>query len=99
MNRFQCSCGFAADDAESLGDHLGSVFDRADDIGTDGKPHAELSHASGPGCLCACGFTTADMADLNDHLLTVLIPPDGIGIDGNRHVPVDMAAPLDLHDR
>jgi hypothetical protein len=99
MSRFHCSCGFAIDDAESFGDHLGLVFDRYDDLGTDGSKHAELVHAGAPGYLCACGFATADRADFNDHLLIVVIPPDAIGIDGDKHIPVDTATPLHLYAR
>jgi hypothetical protein len=93
MSGYHCSCGFAIDDPDALADHLGWVFDRDDDIGTDGSPHAEISHPALPSHLCACGYTTTDAAELNDHLLLAVIPADGIGIDGNRHVLVDLATP------
>jgi hypothetical protein len=93
VSRFHCSCGHAIDDPESFADHLGWVFDRGDDIGTDGHPHAEITHTEPPAHLCACGHAAPDAADFNDHLLLMVIPPDGIGSDGARHVPVDPATP------
>jgi hypothetical protein len=99
MSQFHCSCGFAIDDAEGFADHLGWVFDRDDDIGTDGSRHAEIGQANQSGHLCACGFGAGDPAEFNDHLLLVVIPADGIGIDGDRHVPVDLATPHDWYAR
>jgi hypothetical protein len=93
MSAFHCSCGFAIDDTEAFADHFGWVFDRDDDIGTDGNSHAEISHGNLPGHLCACGFTAADAAEFNDHLLLVVIPADGIGLDGDTHVPVGLSTP------
>lgn len=93
MSRYHCACGFAIDDPEALADHLGWVFDRDDDIGADGSPHAEVTHAGMPAHLCACGYTTAGTADFNDHLLLMVIPSDGIGIDGCKHTLVDLATP------
>jgi hypothetical protein len=93
MSFFHCSCGFAIDDAEAFADHLGWVFDRDDDIGIDGDPHAEINPSGLSAHLCACGFSVADPGEFNDHLLFVVIPVDGIGIDGNRHVLVDPATP------
>jgi len=93
MSRYHCSCGFAIDDPEALADHLGWVFDHDDDIGTDGHPHAEVTHPGLPCHLCACGYTTSDAADFNDHLLIVVIPPDSIGTDGARHALTNPATP------
>jgi len=93
VSRYHCSCGFAIDDPEALADHLGWVFDRDDDIGTDGSRHAEVTHARLPAHRCECGYTTSDTADFNDHLLLMVIPADGIGIDGDRHALVDLATP------
>jgi hypothetical protein len=93
MSIFHCSCGFAIDDPEAFADHLGWVFDRDDDIGTDGIPHAEIIRNNESSHLCVCGFSATDAVEFNDHLLLVVIPTDGIGIDGNRHVPEDMATP------
>jgi hypothetical protein len=93
MSRFHCSCGFATDGTEFFADHLAWVFDPDDDIGNDGRSHAEVSHDSAPAHSCACGFTAADAAEFNDHLLIVVIPPDAIGLDGDRHVPLDTATP------
>jgi hypothetical protein len=94
MSIFHCSCGFAADKAESFGDHLGWVFDRDDDIGTDGSPHAEIAGRKPSGHLCSCGFTSPSAQEFNDHLLIMVITPDAIGLDGDRHVPVDTSTPL-----
>jgi hypothetical protein len=99
MSVFHCSCGFAIDDCEAFADHLGWVFDRDDDIGIDGKPHAEVIHDDLPAHLCGCGFVAIDAAEFNDHLLLVTIPSDGIGIDGDRHVPVDTGTPLNWYAR
>ena len=99
MSALHCSCGFASDHAEAFADHLGLVFDRDDDIGADGSPHSEISHAGLPVHLCACGFSAASATEFNDHLLIVVIPADGIGIDGDRHVPVDLATPRQLYAR
>jgi hypothetical protein len=94
MSQFHCSCGFAVDDAESLGDHFGIVFARDDDNGLDGLPHAEVDSAGTTGHWCSCGFEAADVPELDDHLLMVVIPADGIDHDGVRHVLIDTATPL-----
>jgi hypothetical protein len=94
MSRFHCSCGFAVDEAESFGDHLGWVFDRYDDIGTDGNNHAEISDSNISGHACACGFVCPDAHEFNDHLLIMVITSDAVGLDGDRHVPVDTATSL-----
>jgi len=93
MSQFHCSCGFAIDDPESFADHLVWVFDRNDDIGTDGHPHAEITHPNSSTHQCHCGYATTDPVDLNDHLLLVVIPPDNMGLDGARHVPIDPTTP------
>jgi len=93
MSNFHCSCGFAADSPELFADHLGWVFDRDDDIGNDGKPHAEIIPGSTSAHLCACGFTATEAAEFNDHLLIMVMPMNAIGIDGKRHVPLDITAP------
>jgi hypothetical protein len=87
LSLFHCACGHATDDPESFADHLGWVFDRDDDIGTDGYPHAEVTHPGPPAHLCACGYTTNDAADFNDHLLcatrrTVVSPVQRVGMRG-----------------
>jgi hypothetical protein len=97
VSAFHCSCSFATDEAESFGDHLGLVFDRDDDIGTDGNRHAEIFHEGLPGHLCVCGYASADPQEFNDHLLVIVLTADGIGIDGERHVPVDTATPHRWH--
>ena len=93
MSKFHCACGFATDGTELFADHLGWVFDPDDDIGNDGRVHAEISHDGALTHLCACGFTAVEAAEFNDHLLIVVIPPDSIGIDGQRHAPLDTATP------
>lgn len=93
MSRFHCSCGFAIDQAEEFGDHLRQAFARGDDIGTDGRVHAELGDARPGTQVCACGFAAVDRAELDDHLLIVFITDDSIGTDGERHVPADPSTP------
>jgi hypothetical protein len=99
MSCFHCSCGFAVDEAESFGDHLGWVFDRDDDMGTDGNRHAEIVGRNLARHLCACGFASPDAQEFNDHLLLIVIAPDAIGLDGNRHVPVDTSTALSWYVR
>lgn len=93
MSRFHCSCGFAIDRAEEFGDHLHQVFDRDDDIGTDGQVHRELADTAPASHACACGFAASDLADFDDHLLLAFITHDGVGTDGERHVPEDPSSP------
>jgi hypothetical protein len=93
MSKFHCSCGYATDATESFADHFGWVFDPDDDIGNDGRTHAEVSHGNAPAHLCACGFTATDATEFNDHLLIVVITPDATGIDGEKHAPLDTAVP------
>jgi hypothetical protein len=93
MSLFHCACGHAADDPESFADHLGWVFDRDDDIGTDGATHAEVTQPGAPAHRCSCGYSTSDAADFNDHLLFMVIPADSIGADGTRHALVDPTTP------
>jgi hypothetical protein len=94
MSIFHCLCGFAIDAPEGIADHLGWVFDRDDDIGTDGNPHAEIINDNPPGHLCLCGFKATDPGEFNDHLLIVVITEDAIGIDGGKHTLVDSATPF-----
>jgi hypothetical protein len=95
VSAYHCSCGFAINDADEFGDHLREMFDRDDDIGTDGRVHAEVAGGDDrqQRIVCACGFAAGDAAELDDHALLVLIPPDGIGNDEGKHVPVDPSTP------
>lgn len=93
MSFFHCACGFAIDDLDEYGDHLGEVFERPDDKGVDGLTHLELADTSQGRFVCPCGFAADDASDLDDHLLVMLITPGCIGADGKRHVLVDPSTP------
>jgi hypothetical protein len=107
MELIQCSCRYAAEDA-GFAEHLGEVFIPADDIGTDGQAHAEMSPdhvraASGrrgarslPGFTCLCGFFTEELAAFDDHLLAMFITADHVGTDGIRHAEAGTVEPLVL---
>lgn len=43
MSLYHCSCGCAADSASEFGDHFREVFIPADETGTDGQVHTELT--------------------------------------------------------
>ena len=98
MSLFHCSCGFAIDDPDELGDHFREVFAPEDDTGTDGCIHAELADSfSDAGRACSCGFATKDAGELDDHFLVLFVPSDHIGTDGRRHSVVDPATPDRWH--
>jgi hypothetical protein len=99
VSAFHCSCGFAIDEAEEFGDHFLAVFDREDDIGTDGHVHAEVSGGHKKPLVCACGFQAADAPEFDDHMLLVFTPSDNRGNDAERHVPVDTSTPVRLYLR
>lgn len=55
----------------------------ADDMGTDGQVHLELT----AGLKCQCGFTAVGPEGLDEHFRAVFpSPADRIGRDGHRHV-------------
>lgn len=97
MSAFHCSCGFAIDDPDLLGDHLRAVFERPDETGADGLVHDELVLPDDPdrppGVPCTCGHVCADAPDFDDHVLLKFTPPDGYGNDGCRHVLIDVSTP------
>jgi hypothetical protein len=107
MELLQCSCGYAGA-TDGLAEHVGEVFIPADDIGTDGQAHAEISadcvrataghpgSARVPGFTCLCGFFAEEPADFDDHLLAMFITPDRVGTDGTRHAEAGNAEPLVL---
>jgi hypothetical protein len=104
VSLFHCSCGFAADDPDELGDHFRVVFTPEDDAGTDGRVHAELADDSAQRAglpaaahVCSCGLATDDASDFDDHFLLAFIPPDHAGTDGRRHSVVDPATPDRWH--
>jgi hypothetical protein len=99
VSAFHCQCGFAIDDADEFGDHFRAVFDRTDDIGTDGQVHHETSPGHQKPMVCACGFQAADTPEFDDHLLLVFTPSDNRGNDAERHVPVDTSTPVRLYPR
>ena len=92
MNDYTCACGFRANTAADLGDHIGEMVIPLDDIAPDGRVHAEAGReergAVGPapaGWQCACGFTSGTATELDDHLLAAFTEPDATGLDGERH--------------
>ena len=104
MSLFHCSCGFAIDDPDELGDHFREVFTPEDDTGTDGRVHVELADDSAEragssvaGLTCPCGLVTGDASEFDDHFLLAFVPADHIGTDGRRHSVVDPATPDRWH--
>ena len=79
----QCSCGYAADDAEGLLDHLLEVFTSETDVGLDGRVHFEGDVR----LACACGFTAVTIAELDAHFFGAFVAPGRMGVDGVRHAP------------
>lgn len=100
MGDLQCACGYAGDAPEGLLDHFGEVFTPDDDIGGDGRVHAQaapdraLEYARLPDgehmprLVCLCGFGTDELPTFDDHLLVKFITPDRVGTDGHKHMPV-----------
>ncbi len=84
MSDYECGCGFQADSAADLSDHLGEVFLTGDDIAPDGRVHAEAGDGA-PGTRCLCGLTVGTGTDLDDHLLRAFTPDDCVGRDGAKH--------------
>jgi len=83
VNERRCLCGYAADDADGLSDHLLEVFTSENDVGLDGKVHFEED----AGLACACGFTAISIAELDAHFFAAFVAPGQIGLDGVRHAP------------
>ena len=83
MPATRCSCGFESMPDEELTDHLLTVFDPPDSLGTDGLIHQE--HAT---LTCSCGFPATSPEDLDDHFLTAFTPADSIARDGQKHQPI-----------
>ncbi len=83
MPATHCSCGFESRPDEELTDHLLTVFDPPDSVGTDGLIHTE--HAT---LTCSCGFEATSPEDLDDHFLAAFTPADAITRDGQRHQPI-----------
>jgi hypothetical protein len=94
-----CACGYASGEPGGLTDHFEEVFTPADDVGSDGRPHAQVAHDRAsdfarvpdggpvPRLVCLCGFGTDQQAEFDDHLLSMFITPDRVGPDGLRHAP------------
>src|SRR5215510_9109708 len=80
----RCSCGYAADDADGLSDHLLEVFTSKNDVGLDGRVHFEGDAR----LACACGFIAISIAELDAHFFRAFVAPGQIGQDGMRHAPV-----------
>jgi hypothetical protein len=82
----ECTCGYLADGAADLADHLAEAFSADDDVAPDGHVHAEAwSPGSAYGKTCLCGFRATDAGILNTHLLAVFTPPNRLGRDGLLH--------------
>jgi hypothetical protein len=104
VSLFHCSCGFAIDDADELGDHFRGVFTPDDDTHASGRVHVELTDDAArlagfpaAGHVCSCGFAADDASEFDDHFLLVFTPPDHIGTDGSRHSLIDPATPARWH--
>jgi hypothetical protein len=80
----RCSCGYAADDADGLSDHLLEVFTSENDVGLDGEVHFEGDSR----LACACGFIAIFIAELDAHFFRVFVAPGRVGLDGVRHAPI-----------
>ena len=85
MSDHDCECGYQAESAEDLIDHLGDVFLADNDIAPDGRVHAEAADSDAPGRRCLYGFAADAALALDDHLLCAFIPDDRIGRDGGKH--------------
>lgn len=95
MTRHHCSCGFAAEDADTLQDHLLDVFALEVDRGNDGRIHAEVitpADAGQPQHVCTCGFASEIIAEFDGHMLLVFTTLDHVGGDGRKHIVVDQPA-------
>jgi hypothetical protein len=82
MPPYACRCSFETSDHDEFVDHVLEAFNGSDDIGTDGRAHAELA---GEMRTCACGYVALSPLDLDRHLLGMFAPPSGIGTDGIQH--------------
>jgi hypothetical protein len=83
MPATRCTCGFESLPDEELTDHLLTVFDLSDSVGTDGLIHQE--HAT---LICSCSFAATSPEDLDEHFLAAFIPADSIARDGLKHQPI-----------
>jgi hypothetical protein len=104
VSLFHCSCGFAIDDPDELGDHFRRVFTPDGDTDACGRLHVELADDCAPraalpaaGHVCSCGYATDDASAFDDHFLLAFAPPDHIGTDGRRHSVMDPATPDRWH--
>jgi anti-sigma regulatory factor (Ser/Thr protein kinase) len=84
MSDLDCACGYQANTAEDLADHLGEAYITDDDIAPDNQAHAETGDGRTPAWRCLCGFSGDTAAGLDDHLLRVFTPDGGIGRDGGK---------------
>ena len=82
MPPYACRCLFTTSDRDDFADHVLEAFNASDDIGTDGRTHAELA---GEMYTCACGYVAPSWPDLDRHLLAMFAPSSGIGTDGIKH--------------
>ena len=83
MPATRCTCGFESQPDDEITDHLLTVFDPPDSLGTDGQPHEERAALT-----CSCGFRAAPPAALDDHFLAAFTPAGEIARDGRQHHPI-----------
>lgn len=76
----RCSCGFSQSEDEKLVDHLLSVFEPEDSVGSDGIVHLEMATLG-----CSCGFRAATSREMDEHFLAVFTPAGSVGNDGRKH--------------
>jgi hypothetical protein len=62
MPPYACRCSFETSDHDEFVDHVLEAFNGSDDIGTDGRAHAELA---GEMRTCACGYVALSPLDLD----------------------------------
>jgi hypothetical protein len=92
MSNYQCSCGFQAENADQLDDHLGLSLIPDNDVAPDGQIHAEAATsepttegAPGSGKACTCGFT-GTAPEIDAHIL-LTFAPDEVS-DSNQHAAI-----------
>jgi hypothetical protein len=79
----RCACGFEALADEQVIDHVLAVFESADAVGADGKPHEEMKERA-----CSCGFSAISSGEMDAHFLAAFTPVGQAGRDGRTHEPL-----------
>jgi hypothetical protein len=83
MPATRCACGFESRPDEGVTDHLLTVFDPPDSVGTDGQVHEERAALT-----CSCGFRAPSPAALDHHFLAAFTPAGKTARDGLPHHPI-----------